>query len=44
MIRRRRHTTTAEMAETRSDAEAAHDRHARELAIGALSVLTPNVA
>ena len=43
-LRRPRRTITAEQAETRADAEATYDRHAHELAIGALAGLTPNVA
>ena len=40
----RRRTTIAETAETRTDAEAAQDHKARALALGALSMLTPNIA
>jgi len=41
---RRRPTVTTEIAETRTDIVAAYNRHAKELAVGALSALTPNVA
>jgi hypothetical protein len=40
---RRRHPATPETTETRNEVQAAQHRHAREQAIGALSVLNPNV-
>jgi hypothetical protein len=44
MSRSRRTTTTPVTNEARAEAEAVHHRRAREQAISALSVLTPNVA